>query len=106
MGNNPISGLGPSRLLTAIPKDPNGMSAAAIYDHPLNQPRLHYVMTLVSAGDVGTNYVSGSVGLYKTIKVYETSSSAGDAATMYTLKYQDASAPSKVTDLVISDTTV
>ena len=65
-----------------------------------------YVMTIVQAADIGANYVAGSAGQYKTIKQYPTASASGDAAKLYTLRYTDATAPTKVTGLIESDTTV
>ena len=106
MSVNTIEGYGAVRFYPPIPKDSNGTPFAAIFDNPLIQERLRYVLTLVHISDVGADYVSGSAGQYKTIKAYSTTAVSGDAATTYTFKYQDAAFPTKVTDITISDSTV
>ncbi len=107
MSQNTIKGNGTPRSTLPIPKDVNGTFVAAVWDQPLVEPRIHYELTIVQTADIdGVSYVTGSAGRNKTIKAYETSADTGDDATLYTYKYQDSTYPTKITDLVVSDSQV
>lgn len=64
-------------------------------------------MTLVQPGDVGTSdYVTGSAGLVKTVREFAHGARVGDPCQETIMKYQDATYPTKPTDITLIKTTV
>jgi len=69
-------------------------------------PNMSTVIVLVQAGDVGADYVAGSVGQVKTMKEYPTGASGGTNAKLTTFKYADAAGATVPTSIVETTTTV
>jgi hypothetical protein len=64
------------------------------------------IMTFVQVGDVGPDYVAGSPGQLKTLKMYPTGAAGGSPAKITTIKYQDATYPTAPTSAIETATTV
>jgi hypothetical protein len=71
-----------------------------------NNPNLTFLFTYVQAGDIGVDYVAGSQGMAKTMKVYPTGAAGGSPAKLSTYKYQDPTQPNGVTEAVETTSTV
>ena len=71
-----------------------------------NTPNLHFEFSYVQAGDIGADYVAGSQGMCKTMKVYPTGAAGGTPAKLSTYKYQDGTQPNGVTEAVETSATV
>lgn len=98
---------GTSRLTINIPKDPSGTPVAAIWNNPVIDANLDYIFTPIVAGDIdGVNYVSGSEGNTKTIKVFAYGASIGSPALLYQFYYGNSSDASFVTRITTISVTV
>lgn len=71
-----------------------------------NTPNLHFIFTYVQAGDIGADYVNGSQGMCKTMKIFPMGAAGGTPAKLSTYKYQDGTQPNGVTDAVETTSTV
>lgn len=69
-------------------------------------PNMTYLPVAVEVGDVGADYVAGSPGQIKTIKIYPTGAAGGSPAKMVTYKYANAGYPTFATSVIESATTV
>jgi len=69
-------------------------------------PNLTFLFAYVQAGDIGVDYVAGSVGMTKTMKVYPSGAAGGTPAKLTTYKYKDSTQPNGVTEAAESSTTV
>jgi hypothetical protein len=82
-----------------------GASTVQAYEGATS-PNMTYLPIPVLAGDIGADYVSGSEGQIKTIKIYPTGAAGGSPAKLVTYKYSNATYPTFQTSVIETTITV